>query len=57
MDQHLDRQEQQLREVGCECIFFEKMTGTKRDRPELGVVPASVRRSVISPTNGIYLTD
>nr|WP_255724627.1 recombinase family protein [Shimazuella soli] len=35
MDQHLNRQEQQLREVGCERIFFEKVTGTKRDRPEL----------------------
>jgi DNA invertase Pin-like site-specific DNA recombinase len=35
MDQHLDRQEQQLSDVGCERIFFEKVTGTKRDRPEL----------------------
>jgi DNA invertase Pin-like site-specific DNA recombinase len=34
-DQNLDRQEQQLKEVGCEQIFYEKITGTKRDRPEL----------------------
>ncbi|MES1053424.1 recombinase family protein [Bacillus thuringiensis] len=35
VDQNLDRQEQQLRDAGCERIFFEKVTGTKRDRPEL----------------------
>lgn len=35
VDQHLDRQENQLRESGCERIFFEKVTGTKRQRPEL----------------------
>ena len=34
-DQNLDRQEQQLKEAGCEKIFFEKVTGTKRNRPEL----------------------
>jgi DNA invertase Pin-like site-specific DNA recombinase len=33
--QNLDRQEYQLKEAGCEKIFFEKVTGTKRDRPEL----------------------
>ncbi|WP_242274206.1 recombinase family protein [Bacillus cereus group sp. BfR-BA-01310] len=35
IDQKLDRQEQQLKEAGCERIFFEKITGVKRDRPEL----------------------
>ncbi|MEI4800859.1 recombinase family protein [Bacillus sp. NPDC077411] len=35
IDQNLDRQEQQLKEAGCERIFFEKITGFKRNRPEL----------------------
>ncbi|TYR78638.1 recombinase family protein [Priestia megaterium] len=35
IDQNLDRQKKQLQDFGCERIFFEKMTGTKRDRPEL----------------------
>jgi DNA invertase Pin-like site-specific DNA recombinase len=35
VDQNLDRQEQQLKEVGCKRIFYEKVTGTKRNRPEL----------------------
>ncbi|MDR0140195.1 recombinase family protein [Metabacillus idriensis] len=35
VDQNLDRQKSQLEEFGCERIFFEKVTGTKRDRPEL----------------------
>jgi DNA invertase Pin-like site-specific DNA recombinase len=35
VDQNLDRQEQQLKDAGCERIFFEKVTGVKRDRPEL----------------------
>lgn len=35
IDQNLDRQEQQLKDAGCERIFFEKITGVKRDRPEL----------------------
>ncbi|HDX9649319.1 TPA: recombinase family protein [Bacillus cereus] len=35
IDQNLDRQEQQLKEAGCERIFFEKITGVKRDRLEL----------------------
>lgn len=33
--QNLGRQEQQLRDAGCERMFFEKVTGTKRDRLEL----------------------
>ncbi len=35
IDQNLDRQEQQLRDAGCERMFFEKVTGTTRNRPEL----------------------
>ncbi|UWE05310.1 recombinase family protein [Laceyella sacchari] len=35
VEQNLDRQEQQLRDAGCEKIFYEKVTGTKRNRPEL----------------------
>jgi DNA invertase Pin-like site-specific DNA recombinase len=35
IDQNLDRQEQQLKAAGCERIFFEKITGVKRDRLEL----------------------
>lgn len=34
-DQSLDRQIDQLKEAGCEKIFQEKMTGTRKDRPEL----------------------
>lgn len=35
LDQNLDRQIDQLNEVGCERIYMEKLTGTKLDRPEL----------------------
>jgi DNA invertase Pin-like site-specific DNA recombinase len=35
VEQNLDRQEQQLKDAGCEKIFYEKVTGTKRNRPEL----------------------
>lgn len=34
-DQNLDWQTDQLQDVGCERIFKEKITGTKKDRPEL----------------------
>ena len=34
-DQNLERQLDMLRQAGAEIIFQEKMTGTKRDRPEL----------------------
>lgn len=33
--QNLDRQLDALRKYGCDVIYDEKMTGTKRDRPEL----------------------
>jgi len=35
IDQNLDRQEEALKEAGCEKIFFERVTGTKMKRPEL----------------------
>ena len=35
VDQNLERQLDMLRQQGAEIIFQEKMTGTKRDRPEL----------------------
>lgn len=35
LDQNLDRQTDQLKEKGCERFFTEKITGTKRERPEL----------------------
>lgn len=34
-DQNLERQLDLLQQYGVEIIFQEKMTGTKRDRPEL----------------------
>jgi len=34
-DQNLDRQIDQLQQVGCERIFREKASGSKKERPEL----------------------
>lgn len=34
-DQNLDRQIDQLKEAGCKKIFEEKITGTKKERPQL----------------------
>ena len=34
-NQNLDRQTDQLQESGCERIFKEKITGSKKERPEL----------------------
>ena len=34
-DQNLERQLDQLEQAGCERIFQEKITGTKKERPEL----------------------
>jgi len=41
-DQNLERQTDMLRQYGVDCIFQEKMTGTKRDRPELNRLLAHV---------------
>ena len=35
LDQNLNRQSDQLKSIGCELIFEEKITGTKKERPEL----------------------
>lgn len=35
VDQNLDRQILSLEEAGCDVIYQEKITGTKKDRPEL----------------------
>jgi len=34
-DQNLERQSDQLQQLGCERIFQEKITGSKKERPEL----------------------
>jgi DNA invertase Pin-like site-specific DNA recombinase len=34
-DQNLERQTDQLQQLGCERIFQEKVTGSKKERPEL----------------------
>lgn len=36
--QRFDRQEDQLRDAGCERIYLERMSGRKRDRPELSLM-------------------
>ncbi|MED4013780.1 recombinase family protein [Priestia aryabhattai] len=51
-DQNLDRQKQQLQEYGCELIFFEKLTGTKLDRPELNKLLDYLR-----PEDTVVVTD
>ncbi len=42
-DQRLDRQEDALKEFGCERIFFEKASGMKDDRPGLAAMMAMLR--------------
>ena len=43
-DQNLDAQLYQLREVGAEKIFEEKITGTKRTRPQLDALLSQLRK-------------
>lgn len=52
IDQNLDRQKRQLEEFGCERIFFEKVTGTKRDRSELNRMLDFLR-----PQDTVVVTD
>lgn len=52
IDQNLDRQKEQLEDFGCERIFFEKVTGTKRDRPELNYMLEFLR-----PDDTVVVTD
>lgn len=42
-DQNLDRQLDQLKQAGCNRIYQEKMTGTKKERPELTRMMDSLR--------------
>lgn len=43
-DQNLDRQLDQLNLAGCERIYQEKITGTKKDRPELDRLLDTIRQ-------------
>ena len=43
-EQNLDRQLDSLKEAGCEKIFQEKITGTKKERPELDKLMEQLRR-------------
>ena len=43
-DQTLDRQRERLREAGCERLFEEKVSGARRDRPELAHLLDQLRR-------------
>ncbi|MDQ0247008.1 DNA invertase Pin-like site-specific DNA recombinase [Bacillus fengqiuensis] len=52
LDQNLDRKRKQLEEFGCERIFFEKVTGTKRERPELNRMLEFLR-----PEDTVVVTD
>lgn len=44
-EQNLDRQEKALLEAGCEKIFFEKVTGTKKERKELNRMIEQLREA------------
>jgi DNA invertase Pin-like site-specific DNA recombinase len=43
-DQNLDHQRLRLREAGCERLFEEKVSGARRDRPELARLLDQLRR-------------
>ena len=43
-DQTLDRQRERLREAGCERLFEEKISGARRDRPELARLLDQLRK-------------
>ena len=46
-DQNLERQTDQLQQLGCERIFQEKITGLKRERPELDKLLDQLRHNDI----------
>ena len=46
-DQNLDRQQDQLRQDGCERIYEEKVSGARSDRPELGRMLDALRKDDI----------
>ena len=43
-DQSLDHQRERLREAGCERLFEEKVSGARRDRPELARLLDQLRK-------------
>ncbi|MFC7372442.1 recombinase family protein [Fictibacillus iocasae] len=43
VEQNLDRQEEALLNAGAEKVFFEKITGTKKDRPQLNKLLEQLR--------------
>ncbi len=43
MEQHLDSQIQQLKDAGCEIIFEEKVSGARKNRPELEKLLSQLR--------------
>ena len=43
-DQTLDRQRERLREAGCERLFEEKISGARRDRPQLARLLDQLRK-------------
>jgi DNA invertase Pin-like site-specific DNA recombinase len=47
-DQTLDRQRERLREAGCERLFEEKVSGARRDRPELARLLDQLRRDDVA---------
>jgi DNA invertase Pin-like site-specific DNA recombinase len=51
-DQNLDRQIDQLKEYGCERIYQEKITGTKKERPEFEKLIDNIR-----PRDTIIITE
>ncbi|MEB4816146.1 recombinase family protein [Bacillus thuringiensis] len=52
LDQNLDRHKKQLEEFECDRIFFEKITGTKRNRQELNSMLEFLR-----PEDTVVVTD
>lgn len=50
IDQNLDRQTDQLQEQKCERIFQEKITGSKKERPELNKLLEQLRGDTIIVT-------
>lgn len=49
--QNLDRQIDSLKAAGCERIFEEKITGSKRERPELNSLLLTVRQGDVIVIN------
>jgi DNA invertase Pin-like site-specific DNA recombinase len=43
-DQTLDRQRERLQEAGCERLFEEKISGARRDRPQLARLLDQLRK-------------